>query len=165
MRERYQTCRTSKSWRIFWAILNDLSQESINASVLSFKEMLTVMNLSIRWKLWTLYWGPILFIIEKYHWLINDISDFFTGASVTVKLYAYDEKLYSFVQCADDMHSLQLGLDFVHKWSLAWQLSLSVTKCPVLQLGRALGTGSYTVNNINLPMNHKTRDFGILIDS
>ena len=63
------------------------------------------------------------------------------------------------------MYSLQLCLDFVHNWSLAWQLSLSVTKCIVLQLGRSLGTGSYTINNINLPMCHKTRDLGILVDS
>ena len=53
--------------------------------------------------------GPILFIIY-----INDISDFFTGSSVTVKLYANDAKLYSCIQCADDMHFLQLGLHFVY---------------------------------------------------
>ena len=40
-----------------------------------------------------------------------------------------------------------------------------VTKCTVIQLGRSLGTGSYTINNINLPMCHNTRDFDILIDS
>ena len=63
------------------------------------------------------------------------------------------------------MYSLQLGLDLVHNWYLAWQLSLSVAKCTMLQLGRSLGIGSYTINNINLPMCHKTRDLGILIDS
>ena len=63
------------------------------------------------------------------------------------------------------MYSLQLRLDFVHNWSLAWHLSLSVTKCTVLQLGRSLGIGSYAINNINLPMCHKTRDLGILVDS
>ena len=90
---------------------------------------------------------------------------FFTDSSVTVKLYADDAKLYSCIQCADDLYSLQLGLYFVHNLSLAWQLSLSVTKCTVLQLGRSLGTLSYTTNNINLPMCHKTRDLGILVDS
>ena len=90
---------------------------------------------------------------------------FFTGSSVTVKLYANDAELYSCIQCADDMYSLQLGFDFVHNWSLAWQLSLSVTKCTVLQLCRSLGTGSYIINNINLPMCHKTRDLGILVES
>ena len=103
--------------------------------------------------------GPILFTIY-----INDISDFFTGSSVTVKLYADYAKLYSCRQCADDMHYLQLGLDFVYNCSLAWQLYLSVSKCNLLQLGRSLGTGSYTINNINLPMFHKIRDLGILID-
>ena len=62
------------------------------------------------------------------------------------------------------VYSLQLGLHFVH-WSLPWQLSLSITKCTVLQLGRSLGIGSYAINNINLPMFHKTRDLGILVDS
>ena len=90
---------------------------------------------------------------------------FFTGSSVTVKLNADDAKLYYCIQCADDMYSLQLGLDFVHNWSLDWQLSLSVTKCTVLELGRSLGTGSYTINNNNLPMCHKTEDLGILVDS
>ena len=51
--------------------------------------------------------GPILFIIY-----INDVSDFFTDSSVTVKLYADDAKLYSCKQCTDDMYSLQLGLEF-----------------------------------------------------
>ena len=64
------------------------------------------------------------------------------------------------------MYSLQLVLDFVHNWSLAWQLSLvSVTKCSVLQLGRSIGTGFYTINNINLPMCHNTRDLGSSVDS
>ena len=94
--------------------------------------------------------GPILFIIY-----INYVSDFFTGSSVTVNS-ADDAQLYSCIQCANDMHSLQLGLDFVQNWSLAWQLSLSVTKCTVLQLGRSIDTGSHTINNINLPMCHKT---------
>ena len=35
----------------------------------------------------------------------------------------------------------------------------------MLQLGRSHGTGSNTINNINLPMCHKTRDLDILIDS
>ena len=106
------------------------------------------------------YWGPYYLSFTSMMFLI-----FFTGSSVTVKLYADDAKLYYCIQCVDDMYSLQLGLDFVHNWSLAWQLSLSVTKWTVLQLGRSLGTGSYTINNINLPMCHKTRDLDILVDS
>ena len=86
------------------------------------------------------------------------------GSSVTVKLYADEVKLHSCIQYADNMHYLQLGLDFLYNWSLAWQLSLSVTICTVPQLSRSLGTGSYTINNINLPMCHKIRDLGILID-
>ena len=90
---------------------------------------------------------------------------FFTGSSVTVKFYADDAKLYSCIQYADDMHFLQLGLYFDHSWSFSWRLCLSVTKCTVLQLGRSLGTGSYTINNINLPMCHKTLELDILVDS
>ena len=67
---------------------------------------------------------------------------FFTGSSVTVKLYADDAKFDFCIQCADYMHSLQLGLDFVHNWSIAWQLSQSATKCTVLQLDRSLVTGT-----------------------
>ena len=103
---------------------------------------------------------PILFIIY-----VNGVSDFFTGSSVTVKLYADDAELYPCIQCEDDMYSLQLALDFAHNWSLAWQLSLSVTKCTVLQVGKSLRTGSYTINNISLSMCHKTRDLDIFVDS
>ena len=93
----------------------------------------------------------ILFIIY-----INNFSDFFTGSSVTLKLYADDVKLYSCIQCVDGMHYFKQGLDFIYNWSLAWQLFLSVTKCTMLQLGRS--------PNINLPMCRKTRDLDILID-
>ena len=62
------------------------------------------------------------------------------------------------------MHYLQLGLDLIYYCSLAWQLFVSVSNCIVLQLGRSLGTGSYKINNINLPMCRKTRDLGFLMD-
>ena len=84
------------------------------------------------------------------------IFDFFAGSSVSLQLYADDTKLYYCIQCVDDMYYLQLGLDFIYNWSLAWQQFLSVSKCTVLQLGRSLSTGSYKINNINLPMCRKT---------
>ena len=104
------------------------------------------------------YWGPYYLSFT-----LNYIFDFFTGSAVTVKLYSDDAKLYSCIQCVNDMHYLQLDLDFVYNWYLAWQLSLSLSKCTVLQLIRHLGTGFYTINNINLLMCHKIRDLGILI--
>ena len=61
--------------------------------------------------------GTILFIIYT-----NDCSDCFTGSSITLIFYADDAKLYSCIQCVDDMHYLQLGLDFIYNWSVAWQL-------------------------------------------
>ena len=106
-----------------------------------------------------------VFGLILFHIYINYISDFFTDSSVAVNIYANDAKLYCCIQCAESMHSLQLGFDFVHNWSIAWQLSLSATKCTVVHLGRSLSTCSYTINNINLPMCHTTRDLGILIDS
>ena len=51
---------------------------------------------------------------------------FFTGSAVTVKLYVDDAKLCSSIQCADDMHSLQLCLDFVYNWSLHSVAAISV---------------------------------------
>ena len=91
--------------------------------------------------------GTILFIIY-----INDSYDFFTGSSVILKLYANDTKLYSGIQCVHDVQYLQLGLDFIYNLYLAQQLSASVSKCTVLQLGRSLGTCSYKINNISLPL-------------
>ena len=94
-----------------------------------------------------MYWGPYYLSFT-----LIIFSDIFTGSSVTLKLYANDAKLYSCIQCVHDVHYLQLGLDFIYNWSLAWQLSLSVSKCTMLQLGISLGTGFYKINNINLPM-------------
>ena len=55
----------------------------------------------------------ILFILY-----INDISDICMGSTVTIKLYANEAKLYSCMHCANDMHYLQLCLNFVI--SLQW---------------------------------------------
>ena len=85
-------------------------------------------------------------------------------STVTVKLYADDANLYSYIQCAEDMHYLQLGLDFVYNWFIVWQLSLSVNKCTMLCLSRPIGTGSYTINNSNLPMCRIIWDLSILIN-
>ena len=59
---------------------------------------------------------------------------------ITVKAFADDVKMY--VQIIDDLdvRQLQLAVDVLRGWAKTWQLSISVNKCCVLNIGRQAGT-------------------------
>ena len=73
--------------------------------------------------------GPLLFLIY-----INDLVAVF-DANVTPKLYADDLKLYASLSCSTSIADFQKNLDRLTEWAKTWQLSISVSKCCVRQVG------------------------------
>ena len=67
---------------------------------------------------------------------VNDICEVLPGG-VTVKLFADDTKLYSVIRNTVDCDKLQSCLTAIFEWSAHWQLSLSPSKCSVLQVSPA----------------------------
>jgi len=103
--------------------------------------------------------GPLLFLLY-----INDIVDIF-GSKLGVKLYADDVKIYLVMDDVCSKEVLQIGLDNLSVWCANWQMSLSVKKCFVLQLGHQPTNCSYSVENYVLPVSEVANDLGVLIDS
>ena len=77
--------------------------------------------------------GPVLFLLY-----INDLADLF-GPGLSVKLFADDVKIYAVINDVSDIDALQAGLDLLCKWSVDWQLPISINKCNILHLGTLAG--------------------------
>ena len=74
--------------------------------------------------------GPTLFII-----FIDSIGSLFNG-DLCHQLYADDLKLYTCIKNDISVFSLQSALDRLEQWCITWQLSVNVSKCQVLHLGK-----------------------------
>jgi hypothetical protein len=103
--------------------------------------------------------GPLLFIM-----FINDVSLIFDN-SVICKMYADDVKLYTEVETDSDVARLQGNLDRLIEWSDQWQLSISIKKCAILQLGTVLPTLSCSIKGETLPSVKEFKDLGVIVDS
>jgi len=104
--------------------------------------------------------GPVLFIV-----FVNDICD--VSDCVTVKLFADDTELYSVIENSVDRDNLQSCLTAIFEWSAHWQLSLSPSKCSVLQVP-SVHVSSYCDNHITdviLPNVDSVTDLGVTFDS
>ena len=67
---------------------------------------------------------------------INELVAVLEKYGIKIKLFADDVKLY--VQILNDIHVVQLqqAIDALVNWATEWQLSISVNKCSVLNVGR-----------------------------
>jgi len=68
--------------------------------------------------------GPLMFLI-----FINELISLLENHGIKVKLFADDVKLYQ------DIIKLQSALDTLSDWAATWQLSISVEKCCILNIG------------------------------
>jgi len=77
--------------------------------------------------------GPLMFLVY-----INELATVLEryGRPIKVKLFADDAKLY--LQILNYVHVLQLqqAVDVLVAWANEWQLSISVNKCCVLNVGK-----------------------------
>ena len=55
-----------------------------------------------------------------------------------MKKFADDTKLYERVRTEEQVISMQDSLDSVLKWGHDWQMLFNLSKCEVLQVGKAL---------------------------
>ena len=104
--------------------------------------------------------GPILFILY-----INDVTSILNN-NVRCKIYADDLKLYTEIISDDDCVSLQSTIDELYKWSVLWQLQISVSKCSsMLVRTRNSYSCQYYLNGTVLPDCDSVRDLGVCINS
>ena len=102
--------------------------------------------------------GPLLFNVY-----INDITDSFSD-DITAKLFADDIKLYTQVTTSISLQNFQIHLDHIHAWSILWQLSISSSKCSLLELGKPDLCHPFHISSESLIYNKTTSDLGITID-
>jgi len=84
---------------------------------------------------------------------------------IVVKLFADDVKVYMKIVNCDDARKMQCALDLISKCPEEWQLSVSVSKCNLVTLGRSLAHGKYYISDNQLPSCTQSRDLGIIVNS
>ena len=102
--------------------------------------------------------GPLVFIV-----FIDQLAKLLEKHHITVKLFADDVKMYLKIESADDVARLQIVLDLITEWSCTWQLSVSVTKCSLLNVGHAPVTANYRLAGSVLTTAEYCRDLGLTI--
>jgi len=95
--------------------------------------------------------GPVLFILY-----INYISRCVNSGVKKIKLFADDTKLYSSFDDFATPDLLQSCLCAITEWSDHWQLSLSPSKCVVLNVRPSGSRGDfdkyiYKIGSVELP--------------
>jgi len=77
--------------------------------------------------------GPLMFLIY-----VNELIDILEKFGVKVKMLADDAKMYLRITDDKDVAQLQQAADALINWANMWQLSISVNKCCVLNVGSYL---------------------------
>ena len=103
--------------------------------------------------------GPLMFLI-----FINELAEILDRAGVKVKLFADDIKVYVQIVSSHDSFKLQCALDLLTSWAQTWQLTVSVDKCCILNIGRAkLPVMDFCIDGKILPTNLSCRDLGVIV--
>ena len=102
--------------------------------------------------------GPVLFLTY-----INELASILESYGVYVKLFADDVKLYLQITNDADVGRLQRAIDALTDWADEWQLSVSVSKCCMLNIGRVTCNTNLTINGSVLPVVESVRDLGVTV--
>lgn len=100
--------------------------------------------------------GPILFLVY-----INDLTDVLRSCSVSI--FADDSKIYFKADNEEDVYRMQSDIDRVLLWCDRWQLSIAVTKCNILHIGRANRKNVFSMGETVIPSVGAVRDLGITV--
>jgi len=102
--------------------------------------------------------GPCMFLLY-----INELIAKLAKYGITVKAFADGVKIY--LQIADDLdvQQLQLAVDVLCRWDKIWQLSISVNKCCILNVGRQACDVAVSINGAVIPVVESMRDLGVLV--
>jgi len=70
-----------------------------------------------------------------------------------------------YVQIVNELNVVQLqqATDALVRWYTAWQLSISINKCCVLNIGRVTFSSCLNIDGIVLPTVKSARDLGVLV--
>ena len=81
-----------------------------------------------------------------------------------MKLFADDVKLY--LKVVNDAHIIKItvcSLDTLSDWAATWQLTISVEKCCILNIGSITVAPLLSINHTPLPVLSSNRDLGVII--
>ena len=87
--------------------------------------------------------------------------------NITVKAFADDVKLYLQIMDDLDVTRLQvlLAIDVLCKWAKDWQLTISVSKCCMLHIGKQKRDTTVHISGDIVPVVDSVRDLGVLISN
>jgi len=84
-------------------------------------------------------------------------------------MFADDAKMYLRITDDIDVAQLQQAVDALLNWAntctCMWQLSISVNKCCVVNVGRVICNVRVSINGVVLPAVEHTHDLGVVISS
>ena len=104
--------------------------------------------------------GPLMFLVY-----INDLVILLSRFNIRVKLFADDVKMYLKVTNCSDVCIMRKALSALASWADQWQLTVSVSKCGVMHMGKNLPVQQFSFNNDMLPPVSANCDLGISITS
>ena len=105
--------------------------------------------------------GPLMFL--KY---INELIIILEEYGIIVKAFADDVKLYLRIVNSVDFLKMQQAQDALQSWASTWQLTISVKKCCILNIGSRPTVHSPSLSLVNtvLPIKSSVLDLGININ-
>ena len=102
--------------------------------------------------------GPLMFLVY-----INELIYILEEFNINVKLFADDVKMYMKIINDTNITQLQRAVTFLVDWAHEWQLSISVDKCCILNIGQQVVAPHITINNSVLPLVPSVRDLGVVV--
>lgn len=94
---------------------------------------------------------------------VNELIGVLERLNITVKLFADDVKLYVRILDDLDIQRLQSAVVALCRWADNWQLSVSVNKCCVLNVGKSGFKTDIYINGDCLPEGESVRDLGVFV--
>jgi len=82
---------------------------------------------------------------------------------IKVKLFADYVKMYVKLLDNHELEKLQAALDSLVKWAEPWQLTISIEKCCVLNIGSTQNYAYLHISNDVLPVVDQARDPGVIV--
>jgi len=82
---------------------------------------------------------------------INELVFVLERFNIKVKLFADDAKMYVRILDDIDVVQLQTALDALSHWTENWQLSISINKCCILNVGKVSHNVDVCLAGIRLP--------------
>lgn len=99
--------------------------------------------------------GPLLFLLY--------ISDLAKGIKSRISFFADDTKLYcNPLSQADDMKS---DLTAIERWNKTWQMSLNISKCTILHIGKNNPRTSFYLESSKLEIVCCQKDLGVIVSN